>query len=128
MIKDAEIDLTEHRDFNEVPSVHIRIDKHNEHNFIDYVTNQFYKMKYGNIPWSVTPLKRIWDWDSLVVLGNSEERKEQMESMYWGSTENITCDCCGKIYLKVPWKINYGFCDECDKLMKKDLNKDFPWN
>ena len=61
----------------------------------------------------------------MVALGNKEQRAYAINSAYWGTTENKTCDCCGRKYTKIPWKKDWGLCKECDEDMRPDFI--IPW-
>jgi hypothetical protein len=132
MIKDAEIDLTEHRDFGEQNSspIFIRTANNGEviSNISTHIEKIFRKQVYGDIPWSVSPIyQSYYKYDGLVALGNKEQRKYVIETQLWGSSENISCDCCGKKYVKIPWKRDWGLCEQCAEEHYKILNS-FPWD
>ena len=57
MIKDNEIDLTEHRDFGSQHNI-ITIHRNGEilSNIGDLINESFKKQVYGNIPWNVSPI------------------------------------------------------------------------
>lgn len=115
MIKDDEIDLTEHRDFRGDTSSLLFIREENGVyvNNEDFFRRMFHKKLYGDLPWSVKLKDELYKFDGLVALGNKEQRKMAIEVRYWGSSENVSCDCCGKGYIKIPWNHHYGLCKKC---------------
>ena len=119
MINDEEIDLTEHQDFKQKNFV--------GRNFPEAVINSLRKSLYGenSFPWEVIPQKRRYKYDGLVALGNSEERKEAIDMAFWGTMDNLNCDCCGKRYIKIPWQKNFGLCKECSLIYSKTDKEDF---
>lgn len=130
MINDDEIDLTEHRDFRENISSPLFIRNAKGEifsNISSYINNMVRKQFYGKFPWAVESdiLDKRPKYDYLIALGNSEMRKETLLYYTWGTSDNLECDCCGKKYKKMPWKLNSGFCEECDKVFNK-RNK-IPW-
>lgn len=133
MIKDNQIDLTEHRDFRERNSSPLFITRPNGDIYADihtFMENNVYKQLYNGIPWRFKPkhLERYHPFDGLIALGNKEMRKEILETYYWGSTENKTCDCCGREYKKVPWEIDFGLCKKCREYHNNYRKIDiFPW-
>ena len=128
MISDNEIDLTEHRDFGTTRIQFSEIIKDgvvysNAQKVIEeHMRNQI----YGSLPWNVYPLDRHFEYDGLIALGNKEERQKTLDLYHWGTTENITCDCCGKPYKKIPWIKNWGLCEECNE--KENISNEIPWN
>ena len=130
MIKDDEIDLTDHRDFRgERPTpLFIRREDGNIYsNIHTFIKDVFNKQVYGNFPWEVIPLhlKGYYKYDGLFALGNKERRKEVIESYYWGSSENKFCDCCGGEYKKIPWNYDFGLCNICRNY---DRPRNIPWS
>lgn len=128
MINDADIDLTEHRDFGEHNDSPIFIRRNGQtfSNIGIYIKKVFRKNMFGSIPWNVTPkFEEGYKFDGLVALGNKEQREYAIDNKYWGTTENVSCDCCGKKYTKIPWKNNWGLCKECDEDMHPDII--IPW-
>lgn len=128
MISDNEIDLTEHRDFGSARINFSEIVRNgviysNAHKVIE---RHLYKQVYGEIPWNVYPLERMFKYDGLVALGNKQERLQTIISHSWGTTENKTCDCCGKPFTKIPWIKDYGLCKECNE--KENSHKEILWN
>lgn len=128
MINDADIDLTEHRDFGDrigSPNF-IRLNGQVFSDIGTYINRTFKRQVFGDIPWNVTPIgEKAYKFDGLVALGNKEQRAYAINSAYWGTTENKTCDCCGRKYIKIPWKKDWGLCKECDEDMRSDFI--IPW-
>jgi hypothetical protein len=128
MINDEEIDLTEHRDFREIKDNLPIFVNRNGKIFTDTrgIDNIVRKQVYGDIPWNVYPLQgEHYGYDGLVALGNKEQRAYTVETQNWGTRNNVTCDCCGKKYIKIPWKKNWGICEECKKEMHPE--QIIPW-
>lgn len=123
MINDSEIDLTEHRDFGEHNSPIFII---NNSEAFNSIRNNFKKQIHKDIPWNInSPFENKYKFDGLIALGNKEQRELAINNAYWGTTENIICDCCGKKYIKIPWKKNSGLCENCDKDIYS--NAIIPW-
>lgn len=127
MIKDNEIDLTEHRDFRGEFNSPRLIRRNGElySDLGDFVNKAVHRDLYGNIPWSVTPLYQYYEFDGVFPLGNKEQRKRIMATRYWGTRYNIVCDCCGKEYRKIPWRRDWGLCNECNRETKTRDNRPF---
>lgn len=112
MIKDEEIDLTEYRDFNEHLTFSTRV---GDIIVMSKMQNVLNRQLYGKFPWNVIPLQNNYKYDGLVALGNKEQRREAILSHYWGTKDNMSCDCCGRQYVKIPWKEDSGLCNKCRK-------------
>lgn len=131
MISDAEIDLTEHRDFGMNIGSRTTFINNNgviQSNIGDIINKAYKKSVYGDKPWNVTPLyadKQPLKYDGILALGNKYQRKEAKYLGHWGTKDNLICDCCGKEYIKIPWKKDWGLCNECDKANKPPIV--FPW-
>lgn len=128
MINDDEIDLTENRDFREHKVFFYQTNGTIKSNFSAYVNQMLHKQIYGEFPWNVTPDPKKYSsykYDGLIALGNKEQREEAILSRTWGTIDNIICDCCGKEYIKIPWKKDWGLCEECNKRNYKQV---FPWD
>lgn len=123
MIKDEEIDLTEHRDFrgDTLSPLFIRRDGHlyisDEK---DFFRRMLHNKLYGDFPWEVNMKRGLHKFDGLVALGNKEQRRETIEIAYWGSTKNVSCDCCGEEYIKIPWNYDFGLCKQCKEDNEKN--------
>ena len=117
------IDLTENRDFGGNSMRNITI---NSKDFWEQVIEDFNRKMYGKIIWKVEDDKCPPKFDGIFPLGNKQQRKESVEMYYWGGKNSVNCDCCGKKYIKIPWKFNSGLCKECSEdRNNKDIN--FPW-
>lgn len=131
MINDPEIDLTEHRDFGRNQSSGITFITRNGARFSNignFIRNSFLQSRYGSIPWNVVPLHQEempLNYDGILALGNKHQRKEAKLTRTWGTADNITCDCCGKKYTKIPWKKDWGLCKECDEANRPSVI--IPW-
>lgn len=113
---DAQIDLTENRDFGK-----------NILN-IDRIKN---RAIYGKYLWSWNKALYCNDpKDELIYTGNAEERFYKTLPG-WGTPGY--CDCCGSLVAKYPWQItiDYTLCEKCDS-NKNTLIKGtkwlLPWN
>ena len=131
MINDDEIDLTEHRDFRDSPQIVTfrRINGRTYSNITTFIEQTVNRQMYGKFPWAVTPLYRQkeYKYDGLIALGNKDQRKNAIECASWGTSDNITCDCCGRKYIKIPWEKDWGICKDCSKEMDYSYSS-FPWN
>lgn len=126
MIKDAEIDLTEHRDFGNRQNI-ITVHRNGEtfSNIGTIISESFKRQVYGDIPWNVSPIFINYKYDGLVAIGNKKQRAETLLSAYWGTKNNQVCDCCGKRYIKIPWEQDWGICQECTKYNSQ--TRIIPW-
>ena len=61
-------------------------------------------------------------------MGNAKQRKEAIEISTWGTKNSVVCDCCGREYKKIPWRKNWGLCEECDEYYRTNREITFPWN
>lgn len=130
MIDDDDIDLTEHRDFRErtISGFHMIHQDFENKSFWEELHKREQRRKFGGLPWNVYPENELYPYDGLVALGNAEQRKQTIEMSNWGTQNSIVCDCCGREYKKIPWKKNWGLCDECDEYYKTNREITFPWN
>lgn len=128
MINDDNIDLTENRDFRgsirPIGGVHLFEDKQ----FWNKLMEREQKRVFGALPWNVYPIDNIYKFDGLVALGNSRQRIQAIELYYWGTSDALICDCCGKEYKKIPWKSDSGLCRECRAYYQEHKEISFPWN
>lgn len=131
MIKDEEIDLTEHRDFRGENNSPRFITRNGEtySNIGSYINRIVRKDLYGDNPWEVIPREKYFEYDGLLALGNKEQRKRAVEARCWGTKDNKICDCCGREYIKIPWRIDWGLCNNCSERTsdKKSFSERFNW-
>lgn len=116
MIDNANIDLTEHRDFRfDSPTIIRGFTSSNNDAFWKQVQKREQIRMYGNkFKWNVYPIDFIYKYDGLVALGNAAQRKDTVDVYYWGTCDSEVCDCCGNKYKKIPWKKDWGLCEKCD--------------